>query len=80
MGVTHELLVSIKEGVEATKNDPKLLQENLVDNLAMFTEDFINVGKYIGLSQADVESYINYFKAVVTASITDSSIDITKLL
>ena len=80
MGVTHELLVSIKEGIEATKNDPKLLQENLVDNLAMFTEDFINVGKYIGLSQADVESYINYFKAVVTASITDSNIDITKLL
>ena len=80
LGITSDLFVAIKTGVELVKSDPKLLQELILNEVSEFTASFVAVGKYLGISDADVKAYTEYFGAIVGASVNDTSIDITKLM
>ena len=80
LGVTPELLASFKDGVEALKNDPKALEENIVNDVALFKEDLENVAKYLGADVASADAYFDYFGFILKQSAVDSAIDITKLL
>ena len=80
LGITSDLLKTIQAGIELVKSDPKMLQELITNDLSGFNDAFINVGKYLGLNEADIKAYMDYFKTIVQASVTDTSIDITKLM
>ena len=79
LGVTPELLKTIQDGINETRNTPDVAAENIANDVDGFLESFLGVGKYLGINEDGIKAYMNHFGYVVTRALADSTIDITKL-